>query len=111
MCLASKGIKTVAAIRGRGRAVDGVNIELGGSLEPQEPGSVGRIRGDVGFKTTGTLIAPLSLAPDRLLKLAATVVNRRVLNFAEELFVEGVKNGFADWSQNRTVQSRSTASI
>ena len=57
----------------------------------------GRIIGDCGFQAGGKLIRPLRLLPDRILRPAANVVNKRILAYAETIFLSGMKTAFWEW--------------
>ena len=57
----------------------------------------GRIIGDCGFQAGGKLIRPLRLLPDRILRPAASVVNKRILAYAETVFLSGMKTAFWEW--------------
>ena len=64
-----------------------------GSQQPQ----AGRIVGDCGFQAGGRLIKPLRLLPDRILRSAAGVVNKRILSYAETVFLSGLATEFWEW--------------
>ena len=62
-----------------------------------EPRAAAQVVGDCGFTAGGKLIRPLRLLPDRILRPAASVVNQRILAYAETVFLSGLATAFWDW--------------
>lgn len=87
--------------RGREKQVK-LGLEVSGTLEPQHPDAAhGHLTGGVGFRARARLIKPLTLLPDRLLKPAASAVNKRMLRMAGSRFVDRVTEGASGWCREQ----------
>mmetsp|Transcript_38818 Transcript_38818/g.124442 ORF Transcript_38818/g.124442 Transcript_38818/m.124442 type:complete len:221 (-) Transcript_38818:3-665(-) len=80
----------------RERRLD-VGIDLDGTLLPQTDRNNAQLAGSFDFTVEGKLVGPLIFLPDPALSAATQLVTSGIIRYAQDRFVNGIRDDFRNW--------------
>lgn len=85
-------IKIMPGINADSKAL-GIEIDVVGELRLDSKGT--GLSGEIGFVSSGNLLPPMRLFPERAMKGATALINKTISNFAVKSFEKGAKEEYA----------------